>query len=201
MLKFVRQPHTHKISVARKSQNVLFVSQWFRHLIQHVSQAPLLQEALDTLIPYRHPWLGNVRLTTWAKLHYGSEWEFDPLTHHTSEILRDMNCDNTTLANELQLLWAGDPKDGTSHSSYRNRAREVARVCADTMDHDPGSIDVQIIERADDNDGFQILNMIITNYTLRWNIVKRGVLLRWNNDDLRWNNDGIFALVQPSQVH
>ena len=38
--------------------------------------------------------------------------------------------------------------------------RELAHVCSDTMDHEPGSIDVQIIECADDNDDFQILNVM-----------------------------------------
>lgn len=156
---FVRKPHI-QISAARKSQNVLYVSQWFRRLTAHASQAPLLQQALDNLIPYQHPWIGNAKFNSWAQRRYGSVWVFDPLVHHTSEMLHDMNRDDPTLANELQLLWAGDLKAGTTYASYRNRARELARICSETMDHEPGSIDAQIIERADDNDGFQILDMM-----------------------------------------
>ena len=151
-------PYTH--SAARKSTSVLFVQNWFRRLVDHASQAPLLRQALDKLQKYEHPWMNHDRLHDWATNKYGTTWKFDPLTHHTSEILADVRTEHIDLADELQKLWAGDELTGTVYSSYRNRARELARICGETMNHDPGSTDMQIIERADLQDGFQILQLM-----------------------------------------
>ena len=146
---------------ARQSTNVLFVTNWFRRLIAHASQAPLLQEALDSTIQkYSHPWSDHPEFIQWCKDKYGADWVYDPLLEHTSELLQEIRETNPVLAQELQLLWAGDPNTNTVVSSYRNRVRELARICGETMDHTPGSLDMQIVERADKNDGFQILKFM-----------------------------------------
>ena len=131
---------------------------WFRRLVAHASQAPLLQEALDELTFYTHPWQNRADLRAWGKAQFGEDWEFDPLVHHTTEILRQVHAQDPALAATLKLAWAGDAT--TSYSSYRNRARELARICGESLDHKPGSADMQIIENAEPNNGFQILDMM-----------------------------------------
>lgn len=123
----------------------------------------MLREALDTLNgerTYKHPWLDNADLKAWGVAKHGSDWSFDPLVHHTSEILVDIKSEDAILASTLQDLWAGNVEQGTVFSSYRNRAREIARICGESLDHAPGSIDMQIIERADPDDGFQIMDLM-----------------------------------------
>ena len=139
---------------------MLYVTDWFRRLTAHASQSPLLQEALDKLCKYSHPWLQHAELKAWGKSKFGAEWEFHPMVDHTSDVLEQVRSDQPVLAHQLQLLWAGDKTAGTTYSSYRNRARELARICGETMDHTPGSLDMQIVERADINDGFQIIQMM-----------------------------------------
>lgn len=147
-------------SAARKSTSLLFVENWFRRLKAHACQAPLLQEALDELSSYQHPWIGNVELQTWGNQKHGTDWKFDPLVHHTSTILASIRAEDPALAGRLQQLWAGNIQDGTAFSSYRNRARELARVCGEALDNEPGSADTQLVERADINDGFQIYSLM-----------------------------------------
>ena len=149
-----------QLSAARESKSVLFVENWFRRLRAHASQAPLLRTALDKLGTYKHPWLGNQDLQQWGVAQHGSDWAFDAMTHHTSEILSDVRAQDPGLAATLQELWAGDENLGTAHSSYRNRARELARICGESLDHTPGSVDMTLVERADSEDGFQILQLM-----------------------------------------
>ena len=108
---------------------------------------------------YTHPWVGNQDLATYGASKYGSSWTFDPLSDHTSKILKDIRSENPALASSLQNLWAGSDR-ASEQSSYRNRARELARICGESLDHNPGSIDMQIVERADSEDGFQILDFM-----------------------------------------
>ena len=144
----------------RKSSSVLYVEHWFRRLKSFATQSPLLQEALDKLSAYKHPWIDNADLQVWGTNKYGTDWKFDHLLHRTSEMLEEIRSDDPDLADTMQKLWAGDVADGTRFPSYRNRARELARICGETLDHKPGSVDMQLIERADDNDGFQILDLM-----------------------------------------
>ena len=154
-----RCAHDHN-SEARQSTSVLYVEHWFRRLKAYATQSPLLQEALDNLGDYHHPWQNNQDLHDWGSQKYGTEWKFDPLMHHTSELLEEIRNEDPDLADKMQKLWAGDASEGTKFSSYRNRARELARICGETLDNKPGSIDMQLIERADENDGFQILSLM-----------------------------------------
>ena len=147
-------------SAARKSTSVLFIENLFRRLEAHACQAPLLQEALDPLNPYLHPWIDKPEVLMWGKAKHGTDWVFDPMVHHTSKILDEIRREQPALGATLQELWAGTWEAGTAHSSYRNRARELARICGETLDHTPGSIDMQLIERADANDGFQIKHLM-----------------------------------------
>ena len=147
-------------SDARKSNSVLYVQNWFRRLEDFMSQAPLLQEALDELNEYKHPWCDKPDFHNWAKAKYGTEWKFDPLTHHTSVLLAEVKTHDVILGQTLQEFWAGSVSLNTRYASYRNRAREMARICGESLDHKPGSVDMQLIERADKQDGFQILHLM-----------------------------------------
>ena len=88
-------------SDARKSNSVLYVQNWFRRLEDFMSQAPLLQEALDELSEYKHPWYDQADFHAWAKAKYDTDWKFDPLTHHTSVLLAEVKTDDTILATTL----------------------------------------------------------------------------------------------------
>ena len=100
---------------------------------------------------YHHPWLDDPDFQLWGTQKFGTEWEFDPLLHHTSELLEEIRHEDPDVTDKMQTLWAGDAEAGTKFSSYRNRARELARICGETLDHKSGSIDMQLVERADEN--------------------------------------------------